>query len=222
MSKILLIEDRSKRQRLFMEDTGIDLSKYSSIVENAVDEKYNQVYNDLLKESFNFDDYEIIISHKSAYDDDTSAILHRLENYCKMQEKKLILFSGGIDSVYYHKEGRYEHLELNSKLFYSHNLELFLESYIINSFNILSLAYGKQWRLNILIEVLEKTNLYLEQNDREKYFFKKFASQVNINALKNIDAPIELDESSKEISKHEVIIFKEKLSTYIKESVKYE
>ena len=40
MKKILLIEDRAKRQQLFMDETGIDLSKYSDILDNKTDVDY--------------------------------------------------------------------------------------------------------------------------------------------------------------------------------------
>lgn len=222
MSKILLIEDRSARQKFFKEDTKINLDKYSDILDNAIDSKYDTVYNDLKTELFDFDNYEVLISHKSAYNEDNSAILHRLENYCKSNSKKLVLFSGGIDSIYHYKDGDYEHLELNSKLFYSHNLELFLGDFKKNNFNILSLAYGKQWKLNIMLEILEKINLYIEQNDKEINFYKKFASVVNIESLKSIDVDIDMEHDKKEITKNEIIKLKENLSNYIEESIKYE
>jgi len=222
MSKILLIEDRSARQKLFMEDTKIDLNKYSDILDNMIDDKYNTLYDALKTESFIFENYEVIISHKSAYDNDNSAILHRLENYCKTNNKKLVLFSGGVDFVYHYKDADYEHLELNSKLFYSYNLELFFNDFKNGNFNILSLAYGKQWKLNIMLEVLEKINFYIEINNKSSFFYKRFALDVNIESLKNINVPIEFEYNEKKISKDEIIKLKDKLLAYIQKGIKYE
>ena len=43
MKKILLIEDRVKRQQLFIDNTGIDLSRYSDILDNETDKNYYEL-----------------------------------------------------------------------------------------------------------------------------------------------------------------------------------
>ena len=127
MKKILLIEDRKERQQLFMDATNIDLNEYSNILDNAVDKKYDDIFCKLTDGSFDFENYSIIISHKSAFDKDNSVILEKLKRYCETHKKPLVFFSGGIDENYYNKS-EYELVLINSKTFYSQNIKLFLEA----------------------------------------------------------------------------------------------
>ena len=141
MKKILLIEDRLERQKLFMDDTKIDLTSYSDILDNITDNKYKILLEQLKNDTFNFDAYETIISHKSAFHDDNRSILNKIKNHCKFGEKQLVLFSGGITANYY-DNAEYEFMELNSKIFYSNNLKLFLEDARKNKPNLLILSFG--------------------------------------------------------------------------------
>lgn len=165
---ILLIEDRAERQKHFMSETNIDLNTYSDTLDNMSKEKYQKFLLDIKTDTFDLDKYTVIISHKSAFGDDNIDILQKLERHCKLNQKPLVLFSGGIDTNYYENID-FELLELNSKLFYSENLKLFLNENNEDIPNILTLAYGKQWKLNILLNVLEKINLKIEQNEKMPY-----------------------------------------------------
>ena len=126
MKKILLIEDRKERQQLFINETDIDLNKYKDILDNAIDEKYDEIFYKLKANTFDFENYSTIISHKSAFDKDNSAMIEKLKDYCKTRKKTLVFFSGGIDENYYNRS-EYELILINSKTFYSQNIKLFLE-----------------------------------------------------------------------------------------------
>ncbi len=184
---ILLIEDRTERQKLFMRETNIDLDDYNDILDNVIKDKYQKFLQDMEKGTFDLDKYTVIISHKSAFGDDNSIFLQKLEDYCILQEKPFVLFSGGIDTNYYEKTD-YELLELNSKLFYSENLKLFLDTAKEKEPNILIMAYGKQWRLNILLNVFEKMNLKIEENTRQ--FYKDFQLETNYRLLEDLDVEL--------------------------------
>ena len=186
MKKILLIEDREERQRLFSNETKIDLDIYSDILDNAIYERYNEVLAELKNNTFNFDQYDVIITHKSAFGEDNQIILSRIQTYCKKNNKILILFSGGIVANYY-DNSEYELMEINSKDFYSENLKMFLEGN--NYENILILSYGKEWKLNILLNVFEKINYFLGEHSEEDILFDTFSNEVNLQLLHKLKVP---------------------------------
>ncbi|MEA2018919.1 MAG: response regulator [Campylobacterota bacterium] len=179
MSKILLIEDRVKRQQLFINDTNIDLLKYDSILDNLT----NGLEKDVLCDDFNFENYSYIISHKSAFSEENTKYLNKLESYCEESNTPLILFSGGL-SVNYYINDEYERLEINSKTFYSENLKLFLEAFANKSENILMLSYGENWQLNIVLNILEKMDNFINDNiDQENIIYGNFTDEINIGIL---------------------------------------
>lgn len=186
MKKILLIEDRPERQKLFMGDTKIDLTSYSDILDNITDNKYKTLLEELKNNTFNFDEYETIISHKSAFDDDNRLILNKIKNHCKASKKQLIFFSGGISANYYDNT-EYEFMELNSKVFYSKHLKLFLEDARKNKPNILILSYGNKWKLDTLLNVIEKINYFINTNNEEDILYTEFENKTDLNYLSNFD-----------------------------------
>ncbi|MBL0721720.1 MAG: hypothetical protein JJV88_03985, partial [Sulfurovum sp.] len=179
MKKILLIEDRKERQQLFMNATDIDFDRYSDVLDNAIDEKYDEIFYKLKDGSFDFENYSVIISHKSAFDKDNSMIVEKLKSYCKTHKKPLVFFSGGIDENYYDKS-EYELILMNSKTFYSQNIALFLEAFKNGTEDILMLLYGKKWKLNIALNLLEQLSFFLQKNQKDE--------SVHNNALvKDVD-----------------------------------
>ena len=78
-------------------------------------------------------------------------------------------------------------LELNSKTFYSKNLELFLVAVNSKNENILMLCYGENWKLNIVSNILEKTNLFISKQTEEDIELMNFYSEVDIKKLSNLD-----------------------------------
>ncbi len=166
MKQILIIEDRTQRQEQFLEKTGIEISKYD-FIDNAIGEKYTSIKENLLKDTSILDKYDVIISHRSAFDKDNGKILDSIKDYCEQNQKYLILFSGGISTSYYVKTP-YELLSLNSKDFYNVNLGLFLDELKNNDvLNLLLLAFGKKWKLNLIFNVLEKLNT-IDYSDIDK------------------------------------------------------
>ena len=178
MKKILLIEDRAKRQELFIEDTGINLLKFEDILDNKIDEDY---YKLILEDKIDLSQYGIIISHKSV--GNNSKVIDKLKEHCKSAKTPLILFSGGISANYYNDE-EYIVMEINSKTFYSQNLEIFLKAVKEGNENILMLPYGKRWRLSIVLNIFEKINLFIEQNNTlDKVYLNEFNLFVEIEKL---------------------------------------
>ena len=180
---ILLIEDRVDRQKYFMSETDIDLDRYSDVLDNMIKSKYHEFVQKIKADTTDLDKYTVIVSHKSAFGDDNIGILQKLENHCRQYNKPLVLFSGGTDTNYYENID-FELLELNSKLFYSDNLQRFLKETEEGTSNILTLAYGKQWKLNILLNVLEKINLQITANIALDY--EEFQLDTNSDLLDDI------------------------------------
>lgn len=186
---ILLIEDRPERQKHFMLETGIDLNTYSDILDNKIEAGYHKLLADLENDTFDLSKYSVIVSHKSAFADHNVEILGKLANYCQTSKKPLVLFSGGIDANYYEKS-EYETIEMNSKIFYSDHLKLFLENTRQNERNLLVLIYGNKWKLNTLLNVLEKINLFIENNTKEIILFKRFVLTIDYGFLDDLDLDI--------------------------------
>ncbi|NBK99278.1 MAG: response regulator [Erysipelotrichia bacterium] len=164
MKKIALIEDRDTRQERFSQEENFDFETYRSILDNFVFEEFEELALQILNDSFNLLQYDVIICHKSVQivdkNDSNLVITSRLKDYCKKHQKTLILFSGGISANYY-DNSEYDYLELNSKTFYSQNLKLFLDEVQKENENILMLCYGEHWQENIVANILEKTNLFI-------------------------------------------------------------
>ncbi len=210
MKKILLIEDRHIRQQIFSVQTGITLEDFKDILDNRIEDRYNEFLNEILQDNFDLSTYDIIISHKSAFGDQNTKVLKKLEDHCGEHGKPLVLFSGGIVGNYYNRES-YEVLELNSKLFYSNNLILFLEAAKNGNENLLMLSYGKQWTMNIIMNVLERVNLYFDTEDKElfKYIDLALLEQIGVACNK-----IDISDGKEEIQ-----LFMDCLLAVIKDSV---
>jgi len=222
MKKILLIEDREKRQQLFIQEHNLDFSNYEDILINAVNEKYIEVSNQLKEDKFDFNKYSMIITHKSAFENDNSEIIEKLKQGCKITKIPLVFFSGGIDENFYNNSNNYEFVILNSKVFYSKNLEIFLNAYKNHNENILMLLYGEKWEINIALNVLEKLNIFLEIDNEEEIYYDDIADYIDL--LKNTSfkfKELKVNEYD-EVNREEVINFKNQIYKYIEESVIYE
>lgn len=228
MIKVLLIEDRKKRQEDFIARTGIDLNDtiYEGVLANMVDYKYLEIFKKLQSSMFDFDDYSVIISHKSAFGNENSEILSKLETYCQNNNKVFVLFSGGIDTNYYFKNDNYEHIELNSKTLYSENITLFLEDCRTDNLNPLMLCYGNKWKLNILLNILEKLTKFIlsMKKDKDSVLHNVFLrDNPDINTLESLKLDIYSPIiESRRITKDEILKLKESIFNYIKMSTEYE
>jgi hypothetical protein len=177
MRKILLVEDRVERQKKFMEESGILLNEYKNILDRVK----------IIDKNFPLDRYSTIITHRSAFGDSRDNILDYLKSHCEETKTKLVFFSGGISSTFYSKE-KYEFLLLNSKSFYSKNLKIFLDEFKTKGeANILLLGYGDRWKIDILLNILEKINLFIEKNsNRDRVKFNRFKNETKIDTIKGL------------------------------------
>ena len=201
--KILLIEDRADRQRKF---TKIDFSKYP-MVDNKIGDDYKAIEKAFNEERFELHDYDVIISHRSAFGENNSKVLSKLKEFCKESKKQLILFSGGI-SVPFYTTTPFESLSINSKELYGDNLELFLEEAKVNNHsNLLLLAYGKNWELNILLNTLEKINMFLVKNE-ESITYNRFKFDTK---YKTIEKLIDFEEYNSGFTKEDIEDIKVKI-----------
>lgn len=221
MKKIALIEDKYVRQKYFLETNSFSLDTYDSIIENFILEKANTLLREIISDTFDLDEYDIIILHKSVQtkDDTNTTIIDRLTEFCKEKNKTLILFSGGIAANYY-KEN---YLELNSQTFYSQNLKVFLEATMHDNENILMLCYGLKWKLNILLNTLEKVNYYIEKTDKESFKYIRFAKDCKIELLDSLGIEFEKPKiEAQNISLQEIRNYKDTIYLSIQKRLMYE
>lgn len=217
MKRILLIEDVTSRQEDFMSHTDFTLKSYDDILENMNNDKYKSISTSLKDDTFNFDEYDMIISHKTAFEEQTSIIVNKLVAYCEKTKKPLVFFSGGITN--YYKNTTYEYLELNSKDFYGQNLKIFLDNYRKGMQNILMLSYGDKWVLNVLLNILEKINLFLNKNDETDIVYDEFRNFTHINRLDSISYEFyQMDVDDGWIYREEIQKIKNSITKYVKDA----
>lgn len=188
MKKILLIEDVTSRQESFMHEMDFSLTDYTDVLENATDSKYHAIATSFKNAVFNLDEYSIIMAHNSAFESHTGVVLNGLKKYCEERNKPLVLFSGGEGN--YYDNNIHEYLVLNTKNFYSPNLHLFLKAYKEGKHNILMLSYGEKWILNIMLNILEKVNIFLNKSNHKEnddIVFKQFDNLTEVNKLKSLN-----------------------------------
>lgn len=185
--KILLIEDRVKRQNNFLSSLNKNLNTYKNILNNFVEKDYEDFIHKFdSKYKKELTKYEFIFVHRSAFGEQNSYILENIREECSKSKKKLIFFSGGITTKFYSNE-KHEFLCLNSKEFYSENFILFLEKILLNEkVELLELAYGNYWKANQCLKILEKMHNFLSINE-ELYLVKDFIIQTEIRTLNIFD-----------------------------------
>ena len=186
MKKILLIEDREERQNLFINRTEIQLNSYDDILDNFIGEKYDNLYKNIKNNQFRFNAYALIMVHKSAFNVDNQDIHFQIRDYCENNNTPLVLFSGGATN-YYNKE-ELELMEVNSEDFYSNNLQLFLDNFReTKEIELLMLSYGSNWKLNLILNSLEKINYFIANNQEEDILYDDFINKTDFHLLKKID-----------------------------------
>ena len=189
-----------------------------------IDEKYKKLLEEFKANTNDLDKYSTIICHKSAFGDDNTSIIARLEKYCQNNNKTLVFFSGGIDTNYYLKDDDFELLEVNSKVFYSPTLEMFLNDFRLGKPHALILSYGDKWKVNILLNTLEKLNIYIGITKKEKVLYSAFMrDNKEIEKVKTLN--IELYEfvvDKNRIDLKEIVKYRDSVLNYINESLYYE
>ena len=205
MYKILLIEDRVERQQLFSDETGFNFEKYKSILDNR---------NSL--DGIELGQYNTIVCHRSAF-----GASKRLKDHCAKKQVQLIFFSGGISSTFY-SHIKYEFLLLNSKAFYHDNLKLYLDEVVFsNNSNLLLLAYGNNWKINLMLNTLSRVNMFIAQNlAKEKVKVQRLKTYSQFENLKDIvDIEYPVAEFGGAIGLKDVKVFASKLNGVINKEI---
>jgi len=177
MKKILLLDNRETRQKDLCK---YDLNKYHRILDNIIsDDKCEQKLDIFLEDSSSFDNYDAILMHENIYEDRHNKVLTSIKEYCKNNKTHLVLFSGENSKCYNN-----EILSLDSTEFYSQNLEIFLkETLKCEKINILILGYGNKWEQAILLNILEKINLFINENEEFIDYEEFEIDNINISSL---------------------------------------
>lgn len=184
MKKVLLLEDRKKRQENYLKDIDVQLQNYSQTIDNKIGTEYTNIRNDF--DTFLAtiaDNYLVIIAHESGLKSINK--IDVLKEYCKKESLPLVLYSGGTNYISYSNDG-YELLFLNSKDLYNQNLKKFLEDAISNKkYNLQLLAYGENFKINILFNILEKLEKFINTtHEQNKITFEQYIDTVDLSTLK--------------------------------------
>lgn len=215
MKKILLVEDRPQRQQNFLEKQSIDLTQMHDRLVNCAEEVHQYLIEDIKNEDIDWNQYSTIIIHRSGFEQE---ILDKLKEFSQLNSLKLVFFSGAISSTFYMAQP-YEFLQLNSKELYTKNLKLFLET---NENNLLQLAYGEEWEVNILLNKLEKINKFIEDDkldekrDGENALYSEFSEKINIDLLQSLIEDLTIEEGKTVIKIEEIERISKKILSKIK------
>lgn len=184
MKKILLIDDRSKRQIEFKKQTNIDVNNID-VLDNFTENKYQEILTSFENNDFLIlNNYDVIITHRSAFN---NKIWDKLQEICQKDGKKLVFFSGGISDVNYKKDCNFEFLLINAKLFYSQNLIKFIKKYQNNIIEIRILAYGDNWEYDFILELIDKiTNFMGKNSEKESTRYQNFKDETNLSNAQDL------------------------------------
>jgi hypothetical protein len=198
MKNILFIEDRILRKELFLERSQLDLSKYSFLKEITT-ETFKQIKSSIKNADVTFfNQFELIITHKSAFTLNEQDILGSLG-------KSIIFFSGGITQSFY-LEYPYPCLHINSSEFYSNNLINFLNYFEeTGEIEMLILQFGTKWKLNLLLTSRDKLKQLLYKNTGEHLFPEDFDGIFSNKLLTTIQSK-SLKDSILEIKENGLIL----------------
>ena len=182
---ILLLENKTERNIKYDENDD----KKNIVTFIYGDDKCNTYLGEFIKDNSSFDDYATIIIHGSIYgntyqEKQTNNLFPDLEKYCKDQNKNLVVFSGNFSTA--SMNGNILTLSPGDMF---ENIKTYINEYNNGRANIMMLGYGKKWELNILLNILEKINIYREDyedyNENESNF-KNFKDKAGLNELKKI------------------------------------
>jgi hypothetical protein len=213
MKKILLLEDKIDRDSL--KQSNVDFDNFS-FLETKFGDKANDQLNKFIANNDDFNSYDTIIIHGSIQCIEEN-IVSLLRTYCSKNNKSLVIFSGGSDISSFQNNI----LEITAKSFYE-NIEVFLNHYS-NTSHVLMLAYGEIWALNILLNLLEKLNIFVENNeDNHVEDFDDFEDDFDLLKIKKLLNNIEyenlfrnIDKEIEEISISQIKIMSDNLKKLI-------
>ena len=197
--KIILIDDNKKRQQELY--GGKSLEQFDILV-NAIDNQYDDLFKQLRNETFEADNYDLIMVHESAFENQKSKIIDYLMDINREFDIPLVFFSGGIIGTTY--QSNPQRLYLTDKIFYK-NLELFLNNLDkTKNINLKMLAYGKNWEINTLDTVLVKIKQYLSKIAENKIRFRKFNKEVQLDSIDDFISKDDIKLDGDKISRDEI------------------
>lgn len=207
-NKIVLIEDRTERQRRLLSPFGLTVNDL--LQKEGLDAGEFRIYLDSLENEKMeiFDEYDLIMGHKTALGSNSS----RLIEYCEKERKDLILFSGGVSSSTFLSMNKKQsddkecaYLQVSDVQFYSKHLIPFIEKYLKGDFeSLIEIKEGENWRKGYLMRYREL--LALEEADQREKHLKE---TINLEGILKFSNEESADESrsrkrlwvNKEISK---------------------
>jgi len=178
MKKIILLENITKRQQ----STKINFENLNHLENILGEENCNNKLDKFMNDNSIFNNYDVIIIHESIYfESERKSLFQILEKYC-INNRILVKFSGNNSQSSLNQNI----LTLSSEKFYG-NIEIYLSENEKNKANILMLAYGKNWKLNPLLNTLQSLNIFIENfNGEEEIDFDEFEDDFELLKLKII------------------------------------
>ena len=163
MSRAILIEDRSERQRIFLERKDVELDEFTVLKNICGGNEPERFKTDFLEQERireELSDYDVVMTHRSAW---SPEVRMSLREFCEKEQKALVFFSGGISSTTFYQKQGFQFLTMNSGDFYGANLKLFLQSLEDESpVNLRILAFGDNWKFELLAKLRMKLSNALE------------------------------------------------------------
>ena len=198
--KILFLEDRPSRQRIFLphKDKDVQILKNFGAVYMPESTECKKIISSLNNSDYIIDEnVRLIIIHGSALD---TRGLQYLNATCNKQRIKLICFGGGVGQQIYNNEG-FEYLNINSSDFYNKQLIPFLERFIMNEDLTLLEITNVNWQLTYLFQARQIINsLNEEDDDDRKLMFQSKLEQLQ--EILKLDDIINAEKINLEINKH--------------------
>jgi len=174
--KILLIEDRISRQELYLSKYNVNLSNIEILKNIKGGQEFIEIKQELsIANEKVLDPFCSVLAHRSALEQSEREFLF---SYCKNEKKPLAFFSGGISSVSFYDIDKFQFLSINSSDFYSTQILFFLHEAERNNLNLLHLAFGENWELNLLLNFSTMVNKVRHEKDVE-------ADKIPVSILRN-------------------------------------
>lgn len=178
--KLIIFENRIDRLEQF---TSFELSKVKEATVITGRDFYQRVSDVEQSDTAFLDSYCCIAWHQSVLG---SKVKDNLQAYCKKSNKPLILFSGSITSSRY-VDIDFPYLSINSKDFYSTNLELFLKDLKEDaSPNLLKIQFGKNWKLALMLSLRNRINVAMSKERLQKQGLVQVEKNELINRISDL------------------------------------
>lgn len=194
MNKVLILDDRIERKRNHMSNNAIlELT-------NCVNQGFlTMITGEGIEKDKSFhycSDYSLLAFHKSWLD--SNMLLSDIVRYARKNEKILVIFSGGISQTLLLND--YKDLRVNSAIFYSDSLPIFIEKYAKNDVEqpLLELLYSKAWLIPIYMQyrqlvwrgVTEESEEYMNFELNYGMYLEQFKTPTSIEIMNKLEKSI--------------------------------